>query len=60
MIKIIDKYIIGKFLGTFFFMLGIIMFLAVVFDVSEKLSCFVLRKHVFLHDYFSICHLVYC
>ena len=44
MIKIIDKYIIGKFLGTFFFMLGIIMFLAVVFDVSEKLSEFISNK----------------
>ena len=41
MIKIIDKYIISKFLGTFFFMLGIIMLLAVVFDVSEKLSEFI-------------------
>ena len=41
MLKIIDRYIIGKFLGTFFFMLGIIMFLAVVFDVSEKLSEFI-------------------
>jgi len=41
MIKLIDRYIIGKFLGTYFFMLGIIMLLAVVFDISEKLSEFI-------------------
>ena len=41
MLKILDKYIIRKFLSTFFFMLGIIMLFAVVFDVSEKLSEFI-------------------
>lgn len=38
MLKKFDIYIIKKFLTTFFFMLGIIMLLAMVFDVSEKLS----------------------
>lgn len=38
MIRKFDIYIIRKFLTTFFFMLGIIMLLAMVFDVSEKLS----------------------
>ncbi len=36
--KKLDLYIIKKFLGTFFFMLGTIMSIAIVFDVSEKLE----------------------
>lgn len=39
--KKLDKYIIRKFLGTFFFMLAMIMSIAVVFDISEKLHKFV-------------------
>jgi lipopolysaccharide export system permease protein len=38
--KKLDLYIIKKFLGTFFFMLALIMAIAVVFDVSEKLDKF--------------------
>ncbi len=41
MLKILDRYIIRKFLFTFFFMLGIIMMLAMVFDLSERLSEFI-------------------
>jgi lipopolysaccharide export system permease protein len=41
MLSIIDKYIIRKFLSTFFFMLGVIMLLAMVFDVAERLGEFV-------------------
>ncbi|MCH2223443.1 MAG: LptF/LptG family permease [Crocinitomicaceae bacterium] len=41
MITIIDRYIIKKFLTTFFFMLGVIMILATVFDLAEKLSNFI-------------------
>lgn len=41
MLKILDKYIIRKFLTTFFFMLGVIMLLAMVFDLSERLSEFI-------------------
>ena len=44
MLKKIDRYIIKKFLGTFFFMLGLIMLLSVVFDISEKLSEFISNK----------------
>ena len=40
MLSILDKYIIKKFLITFFFMLGIIMLLATVFDLAEKFSDF--------------------
>lgn len=39
--KLIDKYIIGKFLGTFFFSLLLIILIVVVFDISEKLEDFV-------------------
>ncbi len=44
MLKILDKYIIKKFLTTFFFMLGIIMLLSMVFDMSERLSEFIEKK----------------
>ncbi len=36
--KKLDLYIIKKFLGTFFFILAVIMSIAIVFDVSEKLE----------------------
>lgn len=42
--KILDRYIIRKFLGTFFFSLGLIILIAVVFDISEKLDDFIERK----------------
>ena len=38
MIKKLDIYIIRKFLGTFFFMIGAFMLIAVVFDVSENID----------------------
>jgi len=44
MLKIIDRYIIKKYLVTFFFMLGIIMLLAMVFDISERLGDFIDRE----------------
>jgi lipopolysaccharide export system permease protein len=39
-IKLIDKYIIRKFLGTFFFCLVLILTIAVVFDFAEKIDNF--------------------
>lgn len=44
MLKIIDRYIIKKFLTTFFFMLGIIMLLAMVFDLSDRLGEFLMNN----------------
>jgi lipopolysaccharide export system permease protein len=38
--KKIDKYIIGKFLGTFFFSIVLIMSIAVIFDLTEKIDDF--------------------
>jgi lipopolysaccharide export system permease protein len=46
-LKIIDYYIIKKFLGTFFFALILIIGIAVVFDVSEKIDDF-MEKHATL------------
>ena len=40
MIKTLDRYIITRFLGTFFFILITIMLVAVVFDLSEKTGDF--------------------
>ena len=39
-LKIIDHYIIRKFLGTFFFCLLLIITIAVVFDFAEKIDNF--------------------
>jgi lipopolysaccharide export system permease protein len=39
-LKIIDRYIIRKFLGTFFFCLMLILTIAVVFDFAEKIDNF--------------------
>lgn len=47
--KVIDRYIIGKYLGTFAFTLGIFMVISVVFDISERLDNF-LKGHAPLHD----------
>lgn len=39
--KLLDTYIIRKFLGTFFFSLALIILIVVVFDISEKIDDFV-------------------
>lgn len=44
MLKILDRYIIRKFMVTFFFMLGVIMILAVVFDLAERLGDFIEKE----------------
>jgi lipopolysaccharide export system permease protein len=43
-IQKLDVYIIKKFLGTFLFLLGIIIVIAVVFDFSEKVDDLVERE----------------
>ncbi|MCX6321984.1 MAG: LptF/LptG family permease [Bacteroidia bacterium] len=43
-IKLIDAYIIRKFLGTFFFCLVLILTLAVVFDFAEKIDNFMEKE----------------
>ncbi|MDX5403908.1 MAG: LptF/LptG family permease, partial [Bacteroidota bacterium] len=39
--KLIDWYIFRKFIGTFFFVLALIMMIAIVFDISEKIEDFI-------------------
>ncbi|HEY1007263.1 MAG TPA: LptF/LptG family permease [Sphingobacteriaceae bacterium] len=43
MIRIIDWYIIKKYLGTYLFTLGIFILVFIIFDISEKLDDFL--KH---------------
>ena len=55
MFKKIDVYIIKKFLGTFVFILSLLMLIAVVFDVSEKMDDFLKTNPPFneiLTDYY--------
>jgi lipopolysaccharide export system permease protein len=42
--KILDIYIIKKFLGTFFFSMSLIILIVVVFDISEKIDDFIGRE----------------
>lgn len=46
-LKIIDIYIIKKFLGTFFFAILIIISIAIVFDVAEKVEDFLEKEAPF-------------
>ena len=43
-ISILDRYIIRKFLGTFFFAILMIIVITVVFDISEKIDDFIEKK----------------
>jgi lipopolysaccharide export system permease protein len=43
-LKLIDKYIIRKFLGTFFFCIVLILTIAVVFDFAEKIDSFMEKQ----------------
>lgn len=52
-IKILDRYIIGKFLGTYVFAIILILAITVMFDINEKLDPFLrapLKATIF--DYF--------
>ncbi|MEQ8323258.1 MAG: LptF/LptG family permease [Vicingaceae bacterium] len=44
MLKKIDRYIIRKFLGTFFFSLGLIIVIVIIFDITERLDDFIEKK----------------
>ncbi len=53
MFKILDVYIIRKFLGTYFFAILLILAITVMFDVNDKLDSFLkapLKATIF--DYF--------
>ena len=54
-VRIIDRYIIRKFLGTFFFCLILIITIAVVFDFAEKIDNFMEKEapvHAIIFDYY--------
>ena len=54
-LKRIDTYIIKKFLGTYFFSLVLILSIAVVFDLTEKLDNFFENNaplHAIIFDYY--------
>lgn len=44
MFKILDRYIIWKFLTTFIFMILVVMTISVIFDLSERLQEYIERK----------------
>jgi len=54
-IRILDRYIITKFLGTFFFAMLMIIVITIVFDISEKIDDFIEKKaplQAIVFDYF--------
>lgn len=54
-IKLIDAYIIRKFLGTFFFCLVLILTIAIVFDFAEKIDNFMEKEapaRAIIFDYY--------
>jgi len=55
--KILDRYIIRKFLSTFFLSIILILMIVVVFDISERMEDFLLKKpplsEIILHYYFN-------
>lgn len=44
MLKLVDWYIVRKFLGTFLFIVAIILAVSIVIDVAEKIDDFIERK----------------
>ena len=43
-LKRLDRYIIVKFLGTYFFAIALIISIAVVFDINENIDVFINNK----------------
>jgi len=55
-VKILDKYIVKKFLGTFFFTILIAVSIVIIFDLSEKIDKFVAKAvpiNEIVFDYFG-------
>jgi lipopolysaccharide export system permease protein len=44
LLKKLDRYILGKFLKTFFFSITLILLIFIVFDVKEKIATFATEK----------------
>jgi lipopolysaccharide export system permease protein len=55
MLKIIDIYIIKKFLGTFFYAISLLILIVIIFDVSENIDSFIQKEaplHAIIFDYY--------
>ncbi len=55
MLKKLDIYIIKKFLGTFFFSILLILSIAIIFDISEKIDDFIEKQaplQAIIFDYY--------
>jgi lipopolysaccharide export system permease protein len=53
--RILDRYIIRKFLGTFFFAIALIMMIVIVFDMAENVDDFLEKKapvRAIIFDYY--------
>ena len=62
MIKKLDKYIIKNFLGTYVFMVILLMSISIVFDISEKLEDFLEENLTFgeiVFDYYIYFFVLY-
>lgn len=44
MLNIIDRYIIKKFLGTFFYAISLLIIIVIIFDVSENIDSFIQKE----------------
>lgn len=54
-LKILDLYIVKKFLSTFFFAIALIIAISIVFDISEKIDDFIEKQAPFkaiVFDYY--------
>ena len=54
-LKIIDVYIIRKFLGTFFYAITLLAIIIIIFDISEKIDDFLEKDaplHAIIFDYY--------
>ena len=53
--KILDWYIIKKFLGTFFYSIALLIIIVIVFDISEKIDAFIKNNaplHAIIFQYY--------
>ncbi len=54
-LTIIDRYIIRKFLGTFFFAISLLIIIVIIFDISEKIDDFITKQaplQAIIFDYY--------
>lgn len=54
-LTILDRYIIKKFLGTFFYSISLLQIIIIIFDVSERIDDFIKKDaplHAIIFDYY--------